>query len=125
MSKIEHKKNKGGRPKKVLNKKQLQMLMGYRPTLWDVAGFFECGRETVIRFIKKEYGMEFKEFRSTYMAGTKLKIIQKAIIKAQEGNNEMIKFVLQNLAGWTNGFAKREDFDEEDFIEDIEWHNGD
>lgn len=95
--------------------------MAHRPSQYDVAGFFKCNRQTVMTFIKEHYDMTFKEFRSTYMSGTKLKIIQKALLKAQRGDNEMIKFCLINLAGWTNGYSQRNDFDDDDFVEELEW----
>lgn len=104
-----------------IDKHQLEKLMGFRPSLYDVAGFFKVSRDKIQHFIRDEYDMEFKEFRSTYMSGTKLSIIQKAVKKAHNGDNEMIKFCLNNLAGWTNGYASRPDFDEEDFIDEIQW----
>jgi hypothetical protein len=110
-----------GRPEAQIDKPQLEQLMGYRPSMYDVSGFFKVSRTTMNDFIKKEYGMVFKEFRATYQSKMKLNLIQKAIFKAQNGDNEMIKFCLINLGGWTNGNRERSDFDEDDFIEDIEW----
>lgn len=121
------KKDTRGRPKVPINKDQLEQLMGYRPSLFDVSGFFKCSRETIIRFITKEYGMTYKEFRSTYMSGMKLSLIQKAIAKARgtdgnpRGDNDMLKFCLINLAGWVNGNAQKNEFDDEDFVEEIDW----
>lgn len=115
-------KGKRGRPEApLLNQDQLEKLMSYRPSMWDCAGFFKCSRETVLRFIKKHYDMDFIEFRKTYMANAKLSLIQKAMEKAQGGDNEMIRYCLNNLAGWTNGHQRDARFEDEDFIDDIEW----
>lgn len=111
-----------GRPKIQIDKEQLERLMGFRPSLYDCAGFFKCGHRTVQRFIKDEYDMEFLEFRKTYGAGAKLSVIQKCYTKATSGDNEMIKFYLINVAGWTNGYSRDHRFDEDEAIDDIEWY---
>lgn len=104
-----------------IDKPQLEKLMSYRPSLHDVAGFFKCARETVYRFIKKEYDLEFLEFRKLYGAEAKLSLVQLAMQKAQRGDNEMLKFCLINLNGWTNGQARDVRFDEDEFVDEIEW----
>lgn len=110
-----------GRPRKEIDSDQLEKLMGFRPSLFDVSGFFKCSREHIIKHIRAEYDMTFKEFRSTFMSNRKLALIQVAMGKAEKGDNEMIKFCLVNLAGWTNGYNQRNDFEDEDYVEVLEW----
>lgn len=104
-----------------IDKEQLERLMSYRPTLYDTAGFFKCERSTVQRFINKHYNMDFMEFRKIYMSDAKLSLIQKAMEKAQGGDNEMLRYCINNLAGWTNGHKRDDRFDDEDFVDEIEW----
>lgn len=113
-----------GRPKKEVNLEQLEKLMGYRPSLYDTAGFFKCSREKIQDLIKEEYDMNFIDFRKYYGSEAKLSLIQKAMSMAlnkERPDKEMLKFCIINLAGWTNGFHKDQRFDEDDTIDDLEW----
>lgn len=113
---------KTGRPFTKIDKEQLEKLMGYRPSSYDVGAFFKCDRNTINNFIKAEYSMTFKEFRQTHMSKTKLTLVQTALHRAIEGkNNDMLKFCLINIAGWTTGIGNKHEFDDEDIIEDLEW----
>lgn len=113
--------NKGGRPRIEIDKHQLEDLMNFRPSTYDCAGHFKCSRETILEFIRVNYDMTFLEFRKCYGYKVKMNLITKAIDLAKRGNTEMIKFCLNNLGGWTNGYNQQRAFEEEESIDSLEW----
>ncbi len=91
-----------GRPAADIDLKKLKGLMRLRPSLEDTAAFFECSDRTIERFIQKEFEQTFVEFRDTHMVHTKMRLIKKAIDKAEAGDNVMLKFCLENLCNWSS-----------------------
>lgn len=112
--------DKGGRPPTVtrrLETDELKKVMQFRPTVADVAGWFDCSKRAVQKFIETHHKMTFMEYREHCMAGVKLKLIQIAIGKALSGkDNEMLKYCLNNLAGWSYNPLPKEEMEE---IEDM------
>lgn len=47
--------NKGGRPPKIIDKKQFEKLCSIQCTKEEVASFFNCSEDTIERWCKKEY----------------------------------------------------------------------
>lgn len=111
---------KMGRPNEVSQKLSgpgLIKLMKFKPTVADVAGFFNCSKRMVQKFIEDEYKMTFSEFRDIHMGSVRLKLVQIAISKALSGkDNEMLKYCLNNLAGWSYNPLPKDDNEE---IEDM------
>lgn len=52
-------KNKGGRPRKDINKEFFENLCGLQCTKEEVASFFDVSEDTIERFCKREYGESF------------------------------------------------------------------
>lgn len=52
-------KNKGGRPRKEIDKDFFENLCGLQCTKEEVASFFDCSEDTIERFCKREYGESF------------------------------------------------------------------
>lgn len=97
--KIPHKR---GSPEAEIDPRQLVLLLRLKPTIRDCAAFFECSDKAIERFIRREYDMTFTEYRERQVFHTKHKLVQKAISKAMEGDNQMLIFALKNLADWTD-----------------------
>lgn len=120
IKKSKKKVDNDGRPPVVRAKlagPELKKIMKFRPTLADVAGHFDCHKRSVQNFIEENYQMTFFEFRDHCMADVKLKLIQIAIQKALGGkDNEMLKYCLNNLAGWSYNPLPKEDMED---IEDM------
>lgn len=57
-------------------------------------------RETLVRAVKAETGMTFEAFRDQKTDQTRLKLVQKAIKMALEGNATMLIFCLKNVCDW-------------------------
>jgi hypothetical protein len=77
-----------------LNATQTQVLealrsQGYRTSL-----------STLVRYIEREHGCTFEQYREQRTANTKLKLVQKAVKMAMEGNATMLIFCLKNMCDW-------------------------
>lgn len=63
-------KNKGGRPRIEINKKEFEKLCALQCTLEEMAGFLDCSEDTIERWCKREYKKGFAEvFRIKRGAG--------------------------------------------------------
>lgn len=63
------KKNKGGRPRIVINEEEFKKLCGLHCTLTEIAAWFNCSEDTIENWCKRELKMgfseAFKKFSST------------------------------------------------------------
>lgn len=118
---IPEKTNPIGRPRKDLNKENLKFLMRFKPSVYDVMGYFDISRNALDMFLKREFDMSFRTFREVNMSSTRLLIQQMAIQKAQQGDNGMIYFTLKNLAGWKDD---PDSTDHEEEIDELEFSEG-
>lgn len=83
--------------------RQLEALMKLNPTSADAASILGVHRDTMEKFIRREYKLTFAEFREIHMAGVRAKLIRTALKQAESGeNNTMLIFCLKNLCGWTD-----------------------
>lgn len=89
-----------GRPAIKIDEDQLRSIMRMKPTLKDVANFFQCSEDTIENYIKAKWGKRFSEFRDENMVFTRFNLIRTAIAKAEKGDNVMLIFCLKNLCGW-------------------------
>lgn len=87
-----------GRPVTNIDLVVLNELMGFYPTLQEVASWFNCSPDTIERRVKEEWGMTFKDFREKCAGKTRLLLKRKAITKALEEDNEkMLLYCLRTL----------------------------
>lgn len=89
-----------GRPAIKIDEEQLRAIMRMKPTLKDVAAFFQCSEDVIENTIKAKWGKRFTEFRDENMVFTRFNLIRTAIQKAEKGDNVMLIFCLKNLCGW-------------------------
>lgn len=78
----------------------LDALVQRGATKKDAAGVMDCSCDTIERRIKEKFETTFTEYRELRMAGTRLKLIEVALTKAEQGDNTMLIFCLKNLCGW-------------------------
>lgn len=90
------------RPRKEVDLHQLKTLMRLTPTIVDTAAFFEVSVDTIERIIKKEWNLNFAEFREQNSVQTRLSIIRKIIQKAEAGDNAMLIWYSKNKLGWAD-----------------------
>lgn len=97
-----------GRPAIKIDEDQLRSIMRMKPTLKDVANFFQCSEDTIENHIKAKWGKRFSEFRDENMVFTRFNLIRTAIAKAEKGDNVMLIFCLKNLCGWRDKLPEEE-----------------
>ena len=66
------------------------------------AGYCEISEDTLERAVQKEKGMTFREYRDQLMSTSRLKLIQKAMSKAFDGDNTMLIWCMKNQCGWAD-----------------------
>lgn len=103
-----------GRKPVEINDGQLKTICKLKPTLKDVANYFECSEDTIERHIRKNHEMTFAEYRAQKMVHTRFDLIQTAIGKALKGDNSMLIFCLKNLCGWRDKFEEYLDEESEE-----------
>ncbi|MCB0419924.1 MAG: hypothetical protein KDD61_02960 [Bdellovibrionales bacterium] len=90
------------RPKKDLNFDKLNSYLQLKSSKRMCALLLEVSEDTIERRIKDEYGCTFSEYAEKMIAPVKLKLVQKAISKAMNGDNVLLIFCLKNLCGWSD-----------------------
>ena len=62
----------------------------------------DVSEDTLERRIKEKHKCTFTEYADKMMAPIKLKLVQKALSKALDGDNTLLIFCLKNLCGWAD-----------------------
>jgi len=91
-----------GRKKIEIDWTKLTPMLQLGASLEMCAGVFECSEDTIENKIKEEFGVTFRELRNQKMATTKIKLLQKGLSKAFDGDNTLLIFCLKNLCGWSD-----------------------
>lgn len=60
----------------------------------------KISQDTLARAVEKMTGMTFAEYRDKKVDLTRLKLVQKAVTMAMDGNPTMLIFCLKNLCNW-------------------------
>ena len=66
------------------------------------AGYCEVSEDVIEDRIGREKGLSFREYRDQKMATVRLKLIQKAMSKAFDGDNTMLIWCMKNQCGWAD-----------------------
>ena len=91
------------RPKKPFDWGVLDGVLQYESNLKDCADLLNVSEDTVERRIKAMYKITFSEYRASKLGKVKIKLVQKAITQALEGNSPAVLiFCLKNLCKWTD-----------------------
>jgi len=78
--------------------------MRLKPSLDDVAAFFEVNPRTIERYIRDNFNLTFVEFRTQNMVHTRHALVRRALDQALSGNTAMLIFCLKNMCGWADKF---------------------
>lgn len=81
---------------------KLDIALSLKFTQKACAAYLQCNVKTIANQIKKQYGMDFDEYAEMQVSPTKIKLVQKAIAMALDGNVTMLIFSLKNIVGWTD-----------------------
>jgi len=100
------------RPRIVIDDAKLKALMRLCPSLEDTAAFLECSPDTIEKYIKREHGLRFTEFRHQNAVVSRFSLIRTALKQAESGNTAMLIFCLKNLCDWRDRPRDEEPNDE-------------
>lgn len=93
-----------------INWEKLQTLCRYDASINVCAQELDISHDTLERKIKAKYGLKFSEYKDQQLQYTVLKLKQKMLSKAFDGDNTCLIFSLKNLGKWTDrvehGFGK-------------------
>jgi hypothetical protein len=78
----------------------LDALCQYSPTLKYCAEYLAVSEDTIEKRIRDEFDCTFSEYREMKAQKVVLKLKEKAVKMALDGNPMMIKYVLGNLSDW-------------------------
>ena len=79
---------------------KLDAILQFKPSVRTTAEMLNMSHDTLERRIRSKHNMSFGEYRELKMGRVVLKLQQKAINKALDGDNTMLIFCLKNLCGW-------------------------
>lgn len=100
----------GGRPKAIFPMEVVEAACQLNATSDQVLEILasqghKISQDTMYREIKRKHGLSFAEFRDKKTDLTRLKLVQKAVKMALDGNATMLIFSLKNMCGWMDKIA--------------------
>ena len=90
-----------GRPRKEIDEEQFISLCNLQCTLEEIAGFFKCSEDTIERWCKRKFDLNFAEAFKKYSAGGRISL-RRAQFKLAEKNAAMAIFLGKNYLGQTD-----------------------
>lgn len=86
--------------------RKIEQFMWTYPTAEVTALFFDVGFQPLYRWIKRNYGLTFEEFREKNMAHTRHALVQKVLSLALEKDNvRALAIALKNINGWSDAIT--------------------
>lgn len=95
------KKNRGGRPKKIISKQQFEQLCAIQCTQAECCAFFQCDPKTLQRWVKMTYGMGFEDVYEEKRGIGKISLRRSLFQRAQDkdGPPAIAIFMAKNHLG--------------------------
>ena len=95
------KKNRGGRPKKIISKQQFEQLCAIQCTEAECCAFFQCDVKTLQRWVKMTYGMLFRDVYEEKRGIGKISLRRSLFQRAQDkdGPPAIAIFMAKNHLG--------------------------
>lgn len=100
-----------GRPTKEIDQVQFEKLCVILCTLDDICGFFDVGRETLLRWCKRTYGETFEETFKRKSAGGKISLRRKQYEMAMAGDRVLLIWLGKQHLGQRDTPAESRDDD--------------
>lgn len=92
-------KNKGGRPKKQIDKKLFENLCSIQCTKDEMCGILECHEETLTRWCHDTYGMGFSDIYKRKSVKGKASLRRMQFKSAEKGNVAMLIWLGKQYLG--------------------------
>ena len=109
-------KNKGGRPKKVINKNQFEELCHIQCTQEEIQAVLDVQDDTLNKWCKETYGCGFSEVFRQKREGGKCSLRRKQW-KLADTNASMAIFLGKNMLGQTDKQEQKIEIGSDGFIE--------
>lgn len=93
---------KRGRPRAIIDWAKVDTALTLGANQKMVCGFCEISPQALGDGIVREKGMTFAEYREQKMSSTNLKVTQKLLHRALEGNLTAIIWWMKNQMGWSD-----------------------
>lgn len=92
-------KNKGGRPKKEIDKKTFENLCSIQCTKDDICDVFECDEKTLTRWCHDTYGIGFSDVYKRKSTGGRCSLRRMQYKAAEAGNVTMLIWLGKQYLG--------------------------
>lgn len=98
------------RPPKMTEEKirQLKSICRLKPTLQDCASFLDLHPSTIEKWINREHGISYSEFREQNMVHTRFMIVREILEQCKKGNTAMLIWASKNLLGWSDKLESKD-----------------
>ena len=110
------KSSKSGRPRIDIDESLFKKLCSYMCTLEEIAGIFECSEDTIERWCKRTFDMNFADVYKKYSAEGRMSLRRKQFELA-ETSAAMAIFLGKNYLGQTDRVESKVEFEDDGFIE--------
>lgn len=81
---------------------QLDKYLQFKITLKMAGELMGCHPNTIMNHIRDKFDMTFAQYSDLKMSNVKVKLVQKALEMARNGNTTMMIFCLKNVCGWSD-----------------------
>lgn len=108
-----------GRKQIPIPKEHFESLCGIQCTLSEIASFFKCSEDTIERWCKREYGMNFAEVYKIYSVSGKISL-RRWQFKMAEKNVTMAIFLGKQYLGQTDKTETEVSILDESAVQEIE-----
>lgn len=104
---------KAGRPKKEISKEQFESLCGLQCTKEEIAFFFRCSNDTIERFCKDNYSLNFADTYKKYSSTGKISL-RRAQFKLAQTNASMAIFLGKQYLGQKDNINDKDDAEDKE-----------
>jgi hypothetical protein len=91
--------NKGGRPRKEIDKRQFESLCKIQCTLAETCGVLDVDDKTLSKWCKEEYGLSFSGVADLKRDAGRASLRRMQFKAAEKGNTAMLIFLGKNYLG--------------------------
>lgn len=94
-------------------------ILQFQPTLACCEELMGYSHDAIERNIRRKFDLTFSEYRNRKMGKIRLKLKQKVISKALDGDNPSLRMALSNLCGWSEKVTRVDDIENDNANETI------
>lgn len=103
-----------GRPPTPIDASKLDVMMQYGATCSEVANEFNCSEDAIVRYIKRNYKMNYAEYSHKKKGSVRMRLRTKQVELALKGNIPMLIWLGKNILGQSDKMEHATQLSEED-----------